>query len=183
MAIDMIENSELSALAGSRLGIKNFADDDGEYANLFGSQIQKYAERVTEDLKKRVSKDCDKIDNSIAIIQADIDANIKRSASERADPLKKTKKAIQMAQTLLGEYQQAKINNCAKIEEAKKDAAEIKFQQNLANITEQAVQQAKKDVGGGSTIAEKIQNNKPIVIGGFIIILGLAAFLIFKKKD
>ena len=183
MAIDMIENCEMSALAGSRLGMQNFADDGGQYMNLFGSQIRDYAKRYMDDLKKRLPKDCDKIDTSIAIIEADIASNIKRSATERADPLKKTKEVIQQEQSLLGEYQKTKINNCAKIEEAKTQAEEIKFQQNLANITEQAVQAAKKDVGGGTTLVQKIQNNKPIVIGGFIIILGLAAFLIFKKKD
>jgi hypothetical protein len=130
-----------------------------------------------------LSKDCDRIDTSIAIIQADIDANIKRSATERADPLKKTKEVIQQEQSLLGEYQKAKIDNCAKIDEAKKVAEETKFQETLSKITEGAVQQAKKDVGGGTTITEKIQNNKPLVIGGFVIILGVVAFLMFKKKD
>ena len=188
MAIDMIENNELSALGGSRLGMKNFADD-GSYMNLFGSQVRDYAKRYMDDLKKRLSKDCDKIDTSIAIIEADIAANIKRSATERTDPLKKTKEVIQQEQTLLGEYQKAKISNCAKIEEAKKAAEEVKFQETLAKITEGAVQQAKRDAGGGSilggstTIAQKIQDNKPLVIGGFIIILGVAAFLMFKQKD
>ena len=181
MAIDMLENNELSALAGSRLGMKNFADD-GSYMNLFGSQIRDYAKRYMDDLKKRLSKDCDRIDTSIAIIQADIDANIRRSATERADPLKKTKEVIQQEQTLLGEYQKAKIDNCAKIDEAKKVAEETKFQETLSKITEGAVQQAKKDVGG-TTLQEKIQNNKPLVIGGFVIILGVVAFLMFKKKD
>lgn len=180
MAIDMIENNEMSALASSRLGMQNFADDGGKYMNLFGSQIRDYAERATETLKKRLSQDCDKIDQSIAIIQAEIDANIKRSATERADSLKKTKKAIQMAQTLLGEYQKVKITNCAKIEDAKKVAEEAKFQETLTKITEGAVQKAKQDVGG-TTLEEKIKNNKPLVIGGFIIILGVVAFMMFKK--
>jgi hypothetical protein len=183
MAIDMIENSELSALAPSRLGMQNFADDGGQYMNLFGSQINDYKDRYMANFVKSLSKDCDKIDTSIAMIQADIDANIKRSATERADPLKKTKKVIQAQQTLLGEYQKAKLSNCAKIEEAKKVAEEEKFQQTLSKITEGAVQQAKKDVGGGTTITEKIQNNKPLVIGGFVIILGVVAFLMFKKND
>lgn len=182
MAIDMIENSEMSALAGSRLGMKNFADDDWQYKNLFGSQIRSYADRVTEDLKKRLSSDCSKIDNSIAIIQADIDARIKSSATEKGDSLKKTKAAIQKAQTLLGEYEKMKISNCAKINEAKKEADEAKFQETLTKITEGAVQQAKKDVGG-TTITQKIQNNKPLVIGGAIIVLGVVAYLMFKKKD
>jgi hypothetical protein len=182
MAIDMIENNEMAALSGTRLGMKNFVDD-GSYMNLFGSQIRDYVKRYTDDLKKKVSKDCDKIDASIDIIQADIDANIRRSATEKADPLKKTKGVIQEAQTLLGEYKKAKIDNCAKLEDAKKQADEIKFQENLSKITESAVQQAKKDVGGGTSITQKIQNNKPLVIGGFVIILGIVAFLMFKKKD
>ena len=181
MAIDMIENCEMSALAGSRLGMQNFADDGGQYMNLFGSQIRDYGRRATETLKKRLSPDCDKIDNSISIIQSDIDANIKRSATEKGDSLKKTKEAIQGAQGLMGEYQKIKISNCAKIDDAKKIAEEAKFQETLTKITEGAVQQAKKDVGG-TTIAEKIQNNKPLVIGGAIIVIGVVAFLMFKKN-
>jgi hypothetical protein len=180
MAIDMLENNEMSALASSRLGMQNFADDGGQYMNLFGSQINDYAKRATETLKKKLSLDCDRIDQSIAIIQADIEANIKRSATERADPLKKTKKQIQMAQELLGEYQKSKITNCAKVEEAKKIAEEAMFQETLTKITEGAVQKAKQDVGG-TTLVEKIKNNKPLVIGGFIIILGVVAFMMFKK--
>jgi hypothetical protein len=181
MAIDMIENCEMSALAGSRLGMQNFADDGGQYMNAFGSQIRDYGRRATETLRKKLSPDCDKIDNSISIIQADIDANIKKSATERADPLKKTKEAIQGAQALMGEYQKMKISNCAKIDDAKKVAEEAKFQETLTKITEGAVEQAKKDVGG-TTIAEKIQNNKPLVIGGAIIVIGVVAFLMFKKN-
>jgi preprotein translocase subunit SecF len=181
MAIDMIENCDMSALAGSRLGMQNFADDGGQYMNLFGSQIRDYAKRATETLKKQLSLDCDKIDESIAIIQADIAANIKRSATERADSLKKTKMQIQMAQELLGQYEKSKITNCTKIDDAKKVAEEAKFQETLTKITEGAVEQAKKDVGG-ATITEKIQNNKPLVIGGAIIVIGVVAFLMFKKN-
>ena len=72
MAIDMIENCEMSALAGSRLGMQNFADDGGQYMNLFGSQIRDYAKRYMDDLKKRLPKDCDKIDTSIAINEGNI---------------------------------------------------------------------------------------------------------------
>lgn len=181
MAIDMIESSEMSALAGSRLGMKNFADDDWQYKNAFGSQIRDYANRATETLKKKLSSDCDKIDQSLAIIQADIDANIKASATQRGDSAKKTKMAIQKAQVLLGEYEKMKITNCAKISEAQKVADEAKFQETLTKITEGAVQQAKKDVGG-TTITEKIQNNKPLVIGGAIIVIGVVAYLMFKKN-
>lgn len=190
MAIDMIENSELSALSPSRLGMKNFANDRMEYggkkvpkyANLFGSQIRDYAERVTEDLKKKLSPQCDKIDQSIAIIQAEIDATIKRSATEKADPLKKSKAAIQKAQALLGDYQKMKIANCAAIEQEKKDIAEQRFQENLQAITESAVQKAKSDVSGTSII-EKINSNKPIIIGGIILIVGLVVFKMLNKKD
>jgi hypothetical protein len=190
MAIDMIEDSELLAHAPSRLGMKNFANDRAdykgkklpEYANLFGSQVRDYADRVTADLKKRLSSQCDKIDVSIAIIQAEIDATIKRSATEKGDPLKKSKAAIQQAQTLLGDYQKMKINNCTAIEQEKKDLAEQKFQENLQSITESAVQKAKADASGTS-IVDKIKNNKPLVIGGFILIVGLIAYKMFSKKD
>jgi paraquat-inducible protein B len=190
MAIDMIEDSEFSLHAPSRLGMKNFAndvDDYGgktmpQYANLFGSQITDYANRVVADLKKRISSQCDKIDVSIAIIQAEIDATIKRSATEKGDQLKKSKLAIQKEQDILGEYQKLKAANCTAIEQQKKDIAEQKFQENLQSITESAVQKAKADASGTS-IVDKIKNNKPIVIGGFILIAGLIAFKMFSKKD
>ena len=190
MAIDMIEDSELSALAPSRLGMRNFANDRmdymgkkmPEYANLFGSQIKDYANRVTADLKKRLSSDCNKIDVSIAIIQAEIDATIKRSATEKGDQLKKSKAAIQQAQGLLGDYQKMKISNCTAIEQEKKDIAEQKFQENLQSITESAVQKAKADASGTS-IVDKIKNNKGLVIGGFILVIGVVAFTMYKKKD
>jgi len=190
MAIDMIENSELSVHTPSRLGMKNFANDVDEYggkimpeyANLFGSQITDYANRVVADLKKRLSSQCDKIDVSIAIIQAEIDATIKRSATEKGDQLKKSKLAIQKEQDILGEYQKLKAANCTAIEQQKKDIAEIKFQENISKITEDAVQKAKSDASGTSVV-DKIKNNKTLVLGGFILVVGVIALKMFKKKD
>ena len=38
MAIDMIENNELGALAPSRLGLREFADDKWAYKNYTGGE-------------------------------------------------------------------------------------------------------------------------------------------------
>ncbi len=62
MAIDMIENNDLGALAPSRLGLREFADDNWAYKNytggedffnLFGSRKEKCAYVIPYTLGRR----------------------------------------------------------------------------------------------------------------------------------
>lgn len=81
MAIDMIENNELSALAPSRLGLSQFVDESysnytgGEdFFNLFGSRRRKKG-NIREQIRQEyanLSTDCSNIQGSIDRVQADM---------------------------------------------------------------------------------------------------------------
>lgn len=194
MAIDHIENNELGALAPSRIGYNSFVNDvyasgtkvgrdiilsreDG-YANASGAR-KKLAAKI-QGKWASLPTDCANIDSSIAIIEEDLAAQIKKSATEKGYNLKSTKLIIQQDQTALGELKKVKAANCGAVEQAAKAAEEQKFQDTLVKLSEQSVQAAKDDA---ASLTSKISSNKNVLlIGAGVLVLGVVAFLIFKKK-
>jgi len=94
MAIDMLENCELSALAPSRLGMKNFVNDkpmrgkrmpnqEEQFAYLFGSGNRKKLVARVQGKWSSLPTDCGSIDSSIRIVEEDTAAQIKKSATEK----------------------------------------------------------------------------------------------------
>ena len=83
MAIDMLENNELAALAPSRLGLRQFADEewvyknyagDDQFFNLFGSRkakISKYSSWAKTKFEN-LPTDCDNIQSSIDILNNEL---------------------------------------------------------------------------------------------------------------
>lgn len=193
MAIDMLENSEMGALAPSRLGIKNFVNDkpikgkkspkiEENFANLFGSGKKKKA-AFKASIKTKWSSyptDCDRIQNTIDIIDEDTATLIKKSATLKGKALKDAKLAIQENQTISGELKKYKLNNCAEIEAKKAEEAEKKFEEKLIQVSEASVEKAKQE---SQSVAEKIKSNKNVLlIGGGVLVLGIVGYFIFKKK-
>jgi hypothetical protein len=191
MAIEMIEDNELSALAPSRLGYRSFINDSNvsgkkvykgndDFANLFGSKARK---RYTASIKGRwnsLSTDCNNIDKSIEIIEQDIKALIKKSATLTGKYLKYAKISIQESQTALGELNKTKAANCVGQEASKLAEEEAKFQESLKALTDEAVGKAKDEAGG---MTDNLKSNKNIlIIGGAVVVLGVIGYFIFKKK-
>jgi hypothetical protein len=201
MAIDMLENNELSALAPSRLGMKNFVNDkpmkgrkmpkqEENFANLFGSANRKKLATKVQGKWSGLPTDCASIDSSIKIIEEDIASQIKKSSTQKGYDLKSTKLIIQESQTALGDLKKMKASNCAGVEAEAKAVDEQKFQEKLQKISEDAISKAKGETTTGSSASEvvsklvdNVKSNKNVyLIGGGILVLGIVAFFVFKKK-
>jgi hypothetical protein len=190
MAIEMIEDNELSALAPSRLGYRCFINDSNvsggkvfkgdDFASLFGSKARKnYAARI-KGRWSYLKSDCNNIDKSILIIEQDIEALIKKSATLRGKDLNYAKISIQESQTALGELKKTKTANCESQEASKLAEEEAKFQQSLKALTDEAVGKAKDEAVG---LTDKLKSNKNVlIIGGAVVVLGVIGYFIFKKK-
>jgi hypothetical protein len=196
MAIDMLEDNELSALAPSRLGMKNFINDkpmrgkkmpkqEEQFAYLFGSANRKKLASRIQGKWSGLPTDCDKIDSSIKIVEEDIASQIKKSSTQKGYALKSTKIIIQESQMALGELKKLKEVNCVAVEIEKKAMEEEKFQEKLQKISEDAIAKAKGDTQGSfvSKFVENVKSNKNIyLIGGGILVLGVVSYFMFKKK-
>lgn len=196
MAIDMLENCELSALAPSRLGMKNFINDkpmrgkkmpkqEEQFAYLFGSANRKKLVSRIQGKWSSLPTDCGSIESSIRIVEEDTAAQIKKSATEKGYNLKSTKLIIQENQTTLGELKKLSEVNCVSLVEEKKAIEEEKFQEKLQKISEDAIAKAKGDAQGNpvSKFVENVKSNKNIyIIGGGILVLGVVSYFLFKKK-
>lgn len=92
MAVDMIEQSELSALAPSRLGNKCFINDDDDYANLFGNKYflrgQKFrdkerAKEVTSsgtwNVDPAKANDCNYLQDRLTQLQNTIEGRVSQA--------------------------------------------------------------------------------------------------------
>lgn len=191
MAIDMLENNEMGALAPSRLGMKNFVNDtpikgkkmpkmEENFAELFGSKKRKKFVASVKSSLGQLPTDCDSIDNSIAVVEAETAALIKRSATEKGRKLKFTNLAIQENQSALGELKKIKSVQCAELEKEKKAKEEAAFEEKLLSLSEQAVEKSKEEAEG---IGAKVKANKTILlIGGGVIALGVIGYFLFRKK-
>jgi hypothetical protein len=81
MAVDMLENNELAALAPSRLGNKNFINDTAksgkkiyknisqkeEFSNLFGSKNRKKLVAKVQGKWSNLNTDCSNVDSNIVL--------------------------------------------------------------------------------------------------------------------
>jgi len=194
MAIDMLEDNELSALAPSRLGMKNFINDkpmrgkkmpktEENFANLFGGTNRKKLVSRIKGKWASLPTDCGSIDSSIRIVEEDTAAQIKKSSTQKGYNLKSTKLIIQENQTTLGELKKLKEANCVGLEEEKKAVEEQKFQEKLEKISEEAIAKAKGDTSGLGKLMDGVKSNKNVyIIGGAILVLGVVSYFVFKKK-
>ncbi|MFY8161473.1 MAG: hypothetical protein ACOVNU_09100 [Candidatus Kapaibacteriota bacterium] len=205
MAVDMLENNDLSALSPSRLGNKNFIDDiemsggkvyknmsqQEEFSNLFGSKNRKKLVSKVKGKWSNLNTDCSNVDSNIALIEEDTAALIKRSATEKGYNLKSTKLVIQENQTALGDLKKFKALECTKLEAETKALEEKKFEEKLIALSDATVEKAKsetKNSGGVSGVLSNIGdslkkvNKNVFYIGGGVIVLGIISYFIFRKK-
>jgi len=179
MAIDMIENNDLGALAVGRLGdlnsftdeskgYKNFAgneevfqkiDINEEFENLFGSKTFKNnKEKAKNDaeafVKKLPKTTCDDLSSSLDKLALYIEAETKQLGLAKGHVTEYPKIRLGVARTAEADMkmkQQDKqcIAIAEKIQSEQKKADLIK---TLTNVSEDSVQQAKKDLFGNQPL-------------------------------
>ena len=175
MAIDMIENNDLGALAIGRLGdLNNFMDENKvyknfsgneevfqrvdineEFENLFGSKTFKNnKEKAKNDaeafVKKLPKTTCDDLSSSLDKLALYIEAETKQLGLAKGHVTEYPKIRLGVARTAEADMkmkQQDKqcIAIAQKVESEQKKADLIK---TLTNVSEDSVQQAKKDLFG-----------------------------------
>jgi hypothetical protein len=182
MGINMLEDNELGALASSRLGNKTFIDDDG-YANL-SFRGKKYHEGKRNDadrdnvnrdwqLDSIKSSDCEYLKQKQNEWDNIITSELSKNPS--ADRVKKVIGAmndkVANVKTLIFK------NKCdEKKAKAEKDAEEKKNVEILSQISkDMPVIPQDIPVKGSNT-------TKYVIIGVGVLVLGIVAMIILKKK-
>lgn len=196
MAIDMIENNELGALNGSRLGNRQFIDEmpyrgtyvkKDEFANLFGSKKRKQsiADTKAEQNARWAAlpvKTCGDIKGAITATQIEVEKLTKLSATSKdywVIP------ALEVAREWEGKFKQMQASQrCLELEEEEKKRKERELTlQTLTNLSDATVEKAKQDIAqtGSSSLGQSVSgllkgtdNNKLLIIGG----VGLGAILL-----
>lgn len=179
MAIEMIENNELAALAPSRLGLNEFQDDnwvyrnytgDSEFFNLFGSRKAK-VERYTQTAKSKLENlptDCESIQKSIDLINNELQGLLKQKKTLSV------KTQVDAANKILSQYKALQISqDCEKkAAEQQSQAQQEQTLSTLSKLSETSVGKAQEELkglqGAGGT-----DTSKMLLYGG----LGLAALI------
>jgi hypothetical protein len=178
MAIDMIENNELSALAKSRLGdIKQFSDENKKYKNfsgneeifqrvdvneefenLFGSKTFKdnkaQATKEAEDFVAALPKaNCDNIEKSLEKLALYIEAQTKELGLAKGHVTEYPKNRLTVARKAEADLKMTQSNlDCLNIQaKAQSEAKKAELIKTLTNVSEASVQQAKTDLFGTPT--------------------------------
>jgi len=185
MAIDMIENNELAALAPSRLGLNQFADDqwvyknytgDENFYNLFGSRKKKM-EKYTSWARAKFENlpdDCANIQKSIDIINNELQLLLKQK------PTLNIKTQVKETNQILAEFKRLQISqDCEKLEaEAKKVAEKQETLDTLTKLSDVSVGKAQQELSGLQGAqggdATQDQTKKYLLYGG----IGLGAILL-----
>jgi hypothetical protein len=177
MGIDLLENSELAALAPSRLGNKSFVDDSN-YSN-FSFVNKSKAERdareqlnILWEINPKYKNDCDYLQKQLDKLLIEIDAENKkgynadlrrRFINPREDAVAKYKKAIT-------------DNECQK----NKEAAEKAYEQKNTLDTLTTITNAPPSlIPDGEKKADN--TNKYIIYGVGGVILLIAVAILIKK--
>ena len=194
MAIDMIENNELGALAPSRLGLREFADDNwvyknytggDEFYNLFGSRkakIEKYSAWAKTKFEG-LATDCENIQRSIDIISNELASLLKQKQTLNI------KTQIKETNLILADYKKMQIEqDCEKKAIAAKTAQER--EQTLSTLTQLSdisVGKAQQELAGlqaglsPQDAAAQDQTKKYLLYGGIGLGAILLIFLIARR--
>lgn len=191
----MIENNEMSALAPSRLGMKNFINDKPISGRRMRNVEKQFEDFLQATGKKRrgivarlkgkyedLPQSCDKIDSSIATIMADIEAQTKKSASLKGKKLKNAQAFISIGNTAIADLKKVRAANCGEYESQKMAEEEKKFEEKLLALSESSVNKAKAEAEAGSLTSNLKKNKNILLIAGGVLALGIVGFLIFRKK-
>lgn len=175
MAIDMIENNEMGALATSRLGdlnqfadesqkFKNFTGEVGffnpidpneEFAELFGSKTFKRnkaaATKEAQDFVAALPKNtCDDIEKSLERLAVYIEGQTKELGLVKGHVTEYPKNRLVVARKAEADLKmkQSSMDCINKKTQAESAAKKAELIQTLTNVSEASVQQAKTDLFG-----------------------------------
>jgi hypothetical protein len=198
MAIDMLENNELGALAPMRIGgntsfvdendvtpSKSFTGEDDFY-NLFGSQKRKQSvAQVEKDATAKWAqydtKTCGGIELLIADTQVEIERVTKMMASNNGFDLpiqlKFARNAQANAKALQNQYDCVRKAEQAKIEEERKSSLDA-----LTKISDLTVDKAKQDILGTDKSASAAGSNKKLLLYGGIGLGVLVAIALIARR-
>lgn len=198
MAIDMLENNELGALAPMRIGgntsfvdendvtpSKSFTGEDDFY-NLFGSQKRKQSvAQVEKDATAKWAqydtKTCGGIELLIADTQVEIERVTKMMASNNGFDLpiqlKFARNAQANAKALQNQYDCVRKAEEAKIEAERKSSLDA-----LTKISDLTVDKAKQDILGTDKSASAAGSNKKLLLYGGIGLGVLAAIALIARR-
>jgi len=188
MAIDMIENNELGALAPSRLGLREFADDNWAYKNytggedffnLFGSRKtkkEKYSSWARAKFENLLT-DCDNIQRSIDIINNELQLLVKQKQTLNI------KTQINETNQILAEYKRQQLQqDCEKkLTEAKTAVEREQILDTLTKLSDVSVGKAQQELAGlqaglsPEEAASQAKMKNYLLYGG----LGFGAILLF----
>lgn len=192
MAIDMIEQNELSALGESRLKSMNFVNDANNYQNyigddfynLFGSRRKKKT-KFREDVRKlydNFKTDCESLATNIDIVTTDLETLVKRSGGKSSLEFKEK---IDETQIVLGELkkiqtQQQCVLKSAAAEKELQSAENIK---TLVDLSDRSVAMAQAELSGiDNSKKDEMSTNTYIYIAGGVLAVGIIGVLLYKMK-
>lgn len=194
MAIDMIENNELGALAPSRLGLREFADDNWVYKNYTGgddfynllgsrkAKIEKYSAWAKTKFEG-LATDCENIQRSIDIISNELASLLKQKQTLNI------KTQIKETNLILADYKKMQIE-----QDCEKKAIEAKTAQEreqtlstLTQLSDISVGKAQQELAGlqaglsPQDAAAQDQTKKYLLYGGIGLGAILLIFLIARR--
>lgn len=177
MGIDLLENSELSALAPSRLGNKSFVDDNN-YSNfsIVNKGAAKQRARAEIDalwgINDKYKNDCDYLQTQLEKLLAEIDGENKKNLSKEL-----RERFINPREDWAANYKKAIITNeCQrKKEQVEKSAEQKKTLDTLTTITNAPPPL----IPDGEKKADN--TNKYIIYGVGGVILLIAIAILIKK--
>ena len=192
MAIDMIENNELSALGESRLKSMSFINEGNNYQNyigddfynLFGSRRKK-KNKFREDVRKlydNFKTDCESLALNIDIVTTDLETLVKRSGGKSSLEIKEK---IDETQIVLGELkkiqsQQQCVMKTAAAEKELQSAENIK---TLIDLSDSSVAKAQAELAGlDDSKKDEMNTNTYIYIAGGVLAVGIIGVLIYKMN-
>lgn len=206
MAIDMIENNELGALAPSRLGLRQHVDDgdkgmpkmlnftgNDDFVNLFGSRVRKKSafRQQVRDRYGVIPTDCDSIIGKIDVVNSDLETLVKRSAGKSSLEIREK---LDETNIVLGELKSALIKNGCKAqtlaqETAKAEQKATQTLETLAKLGETQVEKAKSDLLGTSLFGSEttpqrtaVSSKKNILIFAGVAVLAVVGVYFYIKK-
>jgi hypothetical protein len=194
MAIDMIENNDLGALAPSRLGLNEFVDDNWAYKNytgeedffnLFGSRKKKMDKYTSWARAKfeSLSTDCGEVQKSIDIINNELQLLLKKKQTLNV------KTQIKETNQILADFKRAQIeqdceNKLAQTKAEKEKADTLSTLTQLSDISVGKAQQELAGLQAGAApqdAASQAQMKKYLMYGGIGLGAVLLIFLIARR--
>ena len=184
MAIDMIENNELSALGHSRLGLNQFVDDD--YMNLFGSQKRKESlerTRQEEDAKwrKYPLETCEDATRLLNLTLAEAESLNKIIAAAPKDVFPPER--LKVVRTWEGEARRklTELDCEAKAAAAARIAAQQETLATLTQLGDTSVAKSKEELSGMQGQTAGISNKDLLLYGG-IAVAGIVVIALILRR-